>query len=106
MLHASQKLKAGYVRFSTHWRIEMNQILDPRTSGYSYGAGWGLEPKPAVYFAAMKIARVLQRRATELGQESWALDMAIRNVRLATLGREKIAAVAALEVALAKYLPH
>jgi hypothetical protein len=83
----------------------MNQAIDPRTLGFNYGPGWGSEPKPPIYNTAMKVAFVLGREATKLSAQAWALEMAIRDVRLASRGCEKAQAVAKLETALAKHLP-
>lgn len=80
----------------------MLSVGDPRRNGFNY-AGWGADPKPPIYQAAQKIALVLSQRATAAQQESWALEMKIRDIRLATSSVEKNQAVQRLEAAVAKY---
>ena len=82
----------------------MNALADPRTFGFNY-AGWGADPKPPVYHTAMKIARLLGTQAAEMHDKAWALEMAVRRVRLATHAVEKVRAVSLLEIELAKSLP-
>lgn len=76
---------------------------DPRMRGFNYSTGWGAEPKPATYLEGIRLCRRLSEEALGKAQEVWALEMALRNVRLATTGVEKGIAVAALHAAMAKY---
>lgn len=76
---------------------------DPRTLGFSYGVGWGGAPKPPIYQTAAKLANALRKQSAGLGALSWELDMRLREVRLATLGCEKAAAVAKLKTFLAEH---
>lgn len=78
--------------------------LSPRQRGYNYGEGWGSDPKPPIYLEAAKLARVLNQEANLKSMEAWALEMAIREVRLAETGVEKAAAVNALHQKMASYL--
>lgn len=77
-------------------------MQDPRMQGFNYGTGWGSDPKPAIYFEGMKIAQALTAEATQKSTEAWALDMVLRDMRLATTPEEKERAVKALEEALNK----
>jgi hypothetical protein len=83
----------------------MNQVIDPRTLGFNYGPGWGSEPKPPVYITAVRICHVLGQEATRMSAKAWALEMAIRDVRLACTGVEKARAIGKLQIELGKYLP-
>lgn len=78
----------------------MTVIIDPRMQGFNYGAGWGEGPKPPVYYFASKLVLDMRRQAGEIGAKAWDLEMAIRDVRLATLGAEKSVAIARLEAKL------
>lgn len=78
-------------------------MQDPRQAGYNYGQGWGSAPKPPIYFEGMKRAQVLNEEATQKQSEAWALEMALRDVRLATTDEEKVEAGAALHDAMGKY---
>jgi hypothetical protein len=77
-------------------------MSDPRERGFNYGRGWGSAPKPPVFLHATKVAHKLGKQATEMSARAWALEMALRNVRLATTGVEKAIAVAELERELAR----
>ena len=77
-------------------------MSDPRDLGFNYGKGWGNQPKPPVYLQAMKLARNLSEEAVEKSAQAWKLEMALRNVRLATTGVEKAVAVAELAAELDK----
>lgn len=83
----------------------MTEAYDPRTRGFNYGPGWGPSPKPPVYAHAVRVAYVLGQEATKMSAKAWALEMAIRDVRLACTGVEKAVAVKKLEAELGKYLP-
>jgi len=72
-------------------------MSDPRELGFNYGRGWGVAPKPPVYLVAAKLARQLGRQLSQMSAQAWALEMALRSVRLATTGVEKAVAIAALE---------
>jgi hypothetical protein len=80
-------------------------LVDPRARGFNYGPGWGTAPKPAIYHTADAIAFVLRNQAGQISKQAWSLDMALRNVRLASTDQEKVRAVVALELEVAKYLP-
>ena len=71
-------------------------MSDPRERGFNYGRGWGAAPKPPVFLHATVLARRLGQEAVEKSAQAWALEMALKNVRIATTGAEKAAAVAAL----------
>ena len=75
-------------------------INDPRSEGFNYSEGWGGDPKPPVYATALHLAHELRAHASLLSDRAWKLDMAIRDVRLATLGWEKSLAVHKLELLL------
>ena len=81
----------------------MSDTSDPRTRGFNYGVGWGSDPKPPVFLTAAKLARDLGKRAAELNREAWALEMAVRHVRVACTIPEKAQAIAKLEAMLSKY---
>jgi hypothetical protein len=78
-------------------------MSDPRMRGFNYSTGWGSSPKPPPYLHAIQVSRRLNERAAEVAREAWELEMAIREVRIATTGAEKAAAVAALIVLTSKY---
>ena len=71
--------------------------VNPRANGFNYGTGWGPEPKPPVYLQAMVTVRRLNKMATDASRTAWALEMKLRNVRLAETAIEKMKAVAALD---------
>jgi len=77
-------------------------MSDPRDLGFNYSTGWGSAPKPPVYLHATLIARRLGQEVVERSAQAWALEMALRNVRLASSGVEKAMAVAALAAQLEK----
>ncbi len=81
----------------------MNQIIDPRSRGFNYGAGWGTAPKPPVFHAASKLARDLAACARVMSDQAWALEMLLRDVRLAHTAPEKAAAVNRLAIKYAEY---
>ena len=72
-------------------------MSDPRNLGFNYGKGWGGLPKPPVYLHAAQLARHLGREAAQMSAKAWALEMALRSVRLATTGVEKAVAITELE---------
>ena len=72
-------------------------MSDPRALGFNYGKGWGSDPKPPIFLEATRLARILGQEAVQMSARAWALEMALRNVRIATTGAEKASAVAALE---------
>jgi hypothetical protein len=78
-------------------------MSDPRDLGFNYGPGWGSQPKPPVYLRAAKLSRVLARRLAEQSAKAWRLEMALRNVRLATTGVEKAIAITELSSELAQF---
>jgi hypothetical protein len=80
-------------------------MSDPRDLGFNYGTGWGSAPKPPIYLLAIKLARRLGQDAVEKSAQAWALEMALRNVRLATTGVEKAVAVVELARQMEKLTP-
>ena len=75
----------------------MNQIVDPRKHGFNYGAGWGSAPYPPLLLTAQKAAFELGQRARVYGDQAWSLEMACRDVRLASNGVEKAMMMQKLE---------
>jgi hypothetical protein len=63
--------------------------VNPRANGFNYGVGWGSTPKPTIYTEAQQLALLLNREANAASRKAWALEMAIRNVRLAETDQEK-----------------
>ena len=78
----------------------MTDMIDPRTMGFNYGAGWGGDPKPPLYYLATTLCRELRTKAAFMSARAWELEMAIRDVRIASLGSEKALAVKRLEAKL------
>lgn len=76
----------------------------PRARGFNYGVGWGPTAKPPIYYEAQAIALKLNAIANEASRKAWALEMAIRSVRLAETDLEKKQTVAALSIAVADSL--
>ncbi len=77
---------------ATHEVNDVQQVpfeSGPRTKGFNYGIGWGSAPKPPIYLSALALARTLTRRAVRMSQEAWVLEMACREVRLASSATEK-----------------
>jgi hypothetical protein len=81
----------------------MNVNINPRANGYNYGVGWGPTAKPPIYAEAQKLAALLGDEAIEASRRHWALEMAIRSVRLAETDIEKKQSVAALSIEMAKH---
>jgi hypothetical protein len=81
----------------------MNVNVNPRSNGYNYGVGWGPTEKPPIYSEAQKLALILNEEANEASRKAWALEMAIRDVRLAETDLEKKQSVAALAIQMAKH---
>ena len=77
--------------------------INPRLNGYNYGVGWGPTAKPPIYAEAQELALHLNRLANEATKTAWALEMAIRDVRLAETETEKRRAVAMLAFETAKH---
>lgn len=77
--------------------------VNPRANGFNYGVGWGSSAKPPIYYQAQKIAELLNAEANSATHTAWALEMAIRTVRLAETDIEKKQSVAALSVEVAKH---
>jgi hypothetical protein len=63
--------------------------------GFNYGPALS-GPQPPIYQTAMKLAHALAEKALATASDAWALEMAIRNVRLACTGVEKAMAVTQL----------
>lgn len=68
----------------------------PRKSGFNYGSGWGSEPKPSIYFDAVRLSQALDARAHAATAQAWKITTAIRAVRLAETETEKRVAVSHL----------
>jgi hypothetical protein len=81
----------------------MTQQLNPRALGFNYGIGWGSEPKPAVYEQGCLLAKRLADQANEASRGAWAVEHALRAVRIADTEKEKADAVAALAAIVFKY---
>ncbi len=47
---------------------------DPRALGFNYGAGWGKDQKPAVYYQGTLLANRLGRQAMDASAAAWAVD--------------------------------
>lgn len=77
--------------------------VDPKANGFNYGIGWGTTPKPAVYYLAEMVARELRQESQRVSAEAWALDHAIRAVRLAESEIEKQMALDRLRNELVKH---
>ena len=77
--------------------------VNPRAKGFNYGVGWGPEPKPPIYHEAQRLALVLNKIANVATRKAWALEMAIRTVRLAETETEKRCAVSALTELMLQY---
>jgi branched-subunit amino acid aminotransferase/4-amino-4-deoxychorismate lyase len=77
--------------------------MNPRANGYNYGVGWGSTAKPPIYAEAQALALHLNRLANEATRLAWALEMAIRDVRLAETDTEKKQSVTNLAIELAKH---
>lgn len=57
-------------------------------------------PKPPIYHLATTLCRDLRSKAAFVSARAWELEMAIRDVRHATLGAEKAIAVSRLQAKL------
>ena len=79
--------------------------VSPRAHGFNYGVGWGPTPKPPIYSEAQSLALIFNRAANIASRKAWALEMAIRAVRLAETPREKECAVSALTELMLQYQP-
>lgn len=77
--------------------------VNPRANGYNYGVGWGPTEKPPIYGEAQKLALHLNEIAHQATRQAWALEMAIRDVRLAETDLEKKHSVTALSMAMARH---
>jgi hypothetical protein len=77
--------------------------VNPRANGFNYGVGWGPSEKPPIYKTAQDLALILDRESNEASRTAWALQMAIRDVRLAETDLEKKQAVSALCLEVAKH---
>ena len=76
---------------------------NPRAKGFNYGIGWGSTPKPPIYHKAQELALVFNRIANAATKKAWALEMAIRTVRLAETETEKRCAISALIELMLQY---
>ena len=77
--------------------------VNPRANGFNYGTGWGRSPKPDIYAEAQQLALDLGEIAIQASKTAWALEMAIRNVRLAETDAEKRSEVLALKMEMDKH---
>lgn len=76
---------------------------DPRDNGFNYAGGWPSDlPKPPIYNAAVALATLSRAAASAVTAWSWDLDMAIRDVRLASTEHERQAAVDRLTAMIQK----
>jgi hypothetical protein len=71
--------------------------VNPRANGFNYGVGWGAAAKPPIYYEAMRTCADLRDVAHRTSRVAWALEMAIRNVRLAETAEEKHSSVVVLQ---------
>ena len=78
-------------------------MSDPRANGYNYGRCLQ-GPKPPAFHTAMKLAHMLSVEAVQKAADAWVLEMAIRNVRLACTGVEKVIALNELEREMARLI--
>lgn len=76
----------------------------PRKSGFNYGVGWGPTSKPPIYFDGVRIGNALTDIAHEASRKSWAMTIALRNVRLAEMDTEKQQAVRELSTLVANHM--
>lgn len=76
---------------------------NPRANGFNYGVGWGPTPKPPIYHEAQELARIFGRAANAASRKAWALEMAIRTVRLAETPTEKECSISALTELMLQY---
>ena len=77
--------------------------VNQRANGFNYGVGWGPTAKPPIYEEAQDLALHLNRLANEASRNAWALEMAIRDVRLAETDTEKKRSVTSLAIEMAKH---
>ena len=77
--------------------------VDQRANGFNYGVGWGPTAKPPIYEEAQDLALHLNRLANEASRKAWALEMAIRDVRLAETDTDKKRSVTSLAIEMAKH---
>ena len=77
--------------------------VNQRANGFNYGVGWGPTAKPPIYEEAEELALHLNRLANEASRKAWALEMAIRDVRLAETDTDKKRSVTSLAIEMAKH---
>lgn len=106
--YPSDKIAAAIgVNDTVKIEIEPHQFVsEQRKAGFNYGTGWGPSQKPPIYFEAVQLSNVLREAAHDATAISWAMEMAIRDVRHAETEKEKRAAVKALSLAVEKVLAH
>ena len=83
----------------------MNDHPNPRAAGFNYGIGWGRAPKPPIYEQGTLLAQRLGSQAMEASRAAWAVEHALRAVRIAETDKEKTDALAALTEQVRKYDP-
>jgi len=81
----------------------VEQAVNPRAAGFNYGTGWGSAPKPAVFARGEALAKQLGDAAQAASATAWAVEHAVRNVRLAETPDEKRNSVAALTALVEKH---
>ena len=77
--------------------------VNQRANGFNYGVGWGPTAKPPIYEEAQDLALHLNRLANEASRKAWALEMAIRDVRLAETDTDKKRSVTSIAIEMAKH---
>jgi hypothetical protein len=77
--------------------------VNQQANGFNYGVGWGPTAKPPIYEEAQDLALHLNRLANEASRKAWALEMAIRDVRLAETDTDKKRSVTSLAIEMAKH---
>jgi len=73
----------------------VHTISEQRQNGFNYGSGWK-GPLPEIYFDAVTIVEALRLNAHEASSRHWAMETAIRNMRLAESDNERSRAVSGL----------
>lgn len=82
----------------------MNKRVDPRLLGFSYHVE-NTTRKPRYYHTAVQVAFVLSRIAAQVEQQAHELEMAIKDVRVASNSEERSLALIDLRAELEKHCP-
>lgn len=69
---------------------------NPRAAGFNYGAGWSGAVNTQIYKDCEPVAQRLRDAAHDLEQRAWAIDMLLRNARLAETDLERTQALCKL----------